>query len=178
MKNENPRRRTMNQTMNQAAHRAGHDINRSVRDLKSLPEEIREHAPLWPQRIRQFLIRDTHQAARSIRRVGKERVFRLKGYTTVAKINRKRQAERQQRFLRQLLIIVMTILLIILLFNLYNPFRDLSEWSRIVGVRSLNEMVVNLNETSQSESTAVSDETMADENVTDESDASAADVAE
>ena len=69
-----------------------------------------------------------------IKRNSKERVYRLKGYTTVDKINRKRNSEIKQRFLRRILVIIVSILIIIILFNIYNPFKDLSEMFRILGL--------------------------------------------
>jgi hypothetical protein len=127
----------VNKPLQTTSHQVQHGYRHFIQNLKDLPGLIRKHAPFWPRRFRQWLRRDSRQAIRSIRRVGKERVYRLKGYTTVAKINRKRQAENQQRFLRNLLVVVISVLLIILLFNLYNPIKDLSEWYRIVGVKDL-----------------------------------------
>lgn len=69
-----------------------------------------------------------------IKRNSKERVYRLKGYTTVDKINRKRNSEIKQRFLRRILVIIVSVLIIIILFNIYNPFKDLSEIFRILGL--------------------------------------------
>ncbi len=100
--------------------------------------QLKRHAPFWLRQIRQDLRHDSRQAVQSIRRVGQERVYRLKGYTTVAKINRKRQAERQQRLLRRLLFFFFALLLAVLLANIYNPIQDLSEWYRIIGIRHLN----------------------------------------
>lgn len=73
-----------------------------------------------------------------IRRNSKERVYRLKGYTTVDKINRKRNSEIKQRFLRRVLVIIVSVLIVIILFNIYNPFRDLSEMFRILGLDQQN----------------------------------------
>lgn len=69
-----------------------------------------------------------------IKRNSKERVYRLKGYTTVDKINRKRNSEIKQRFLRRILVIIVSVLIIIILFTIYNPFKDLSEIFRILGL--------------------------------------------
>jgi hypothetical protein len=85
----------------------------------------------------------THKV-KPIRRHGREKVYRLKGYTTIAKVNRRRQSERQQRFLRRLMIGIIVILIIILLFNLYNPFTDLREWYRIIGVKDVSDLTSNL----------------------------------
>jgi hypothetical protein len=104
---------------------------------------VKKHGPYWLRQIKLDVQRDSKQAVKAIRRVGQERVYRLKGYTTVAKINRKRQSERQQRFLRRVLLILFGLLLAILLLNIYNPIQDLSEWYRIIGVKHLGD-VINL----------------------------------
>ncbi|NCA97824.1 MAG: hypothetical protein EOM08_00675 [Clostridia bacterium] len=102
---------------------------------------LKKHGPYWLRQIKLDVQRDSKQAVRAIRRVGQERVYRLKGYTTVAKINRKRQSERQQRFLRRILLILFAVLLAILLMNVYNPIQDLSEWYRIIGIKHLGEAI-------------------------------------
>ncbi len=102
---------------------------------------LKKHGPFWLRQLKLDLKRDSKQAVKAIRRVGQERVYRLKGYTTVAKINRKRQSERQQRFLRRALLILFAVLLAILLLNVYNPIQDLSEWYRIIGVKHLGEAI-------------------------------------
>ncbi|GEM_PF-2328164 len=102
---------------------------------------VKKHGPYWLRQIKLDVQRDSKQAVKAIRRVGQERVYRLKGYTTVAKINRKRQSERQQRFLRRVLLILFAILLAILLMNIYNPIQDLSEWYRIIGVKHLGDAI-------------------------------------
>jgi len=81
------------------------------------------------------------KADRSIRRNSRERVYRLKGYTTVEKVNRKRQSEKRQRLLRRILISIIALMTLILLFQLYNPFKDLTEWYRILGVDSFSELI-------------------------------------
>lgn len=84
--------------------------------------------------------RKRRKADRAIRRNSRERVYRLKGYTTVAKVNRKRQSEKKQRLLRRVLIGIIAILTLVILFQIYNPFKDLSEWYRILGFDSLDEL--------------------------------------
>lgn len=77
-----------------------------------------------------------------IRRTGRQRVYRLKGYTTVAKVNRKYKSEMQQSLLRKALIFIAVLLLIILLYNLYNPFNgtDITEWYRIIGISDWSDL--------------------------------------
>ena len=86
------------------------------------------------------LARRVKPKTRPIRRRSRQKVYRLKGYTTVAKINHKRQSEQQQRFLRHILVVLISILLLFLLFQLYNPIKDLSEWYRIIGVKDISEL--------------------------------------
>ncbi|MDD2440582.1 MAG: hypothetical protein PHN53_04830 [Eubacteriales bacterium] len=77
---------------------------------------------------------------RPIRRLSRQRVYRLQGYTTVSKINSRRKSEKRQRLLRQLLLYLIIILVVIMLFYLYNPIRDLAEWSRIIGIRDIKDL--------------------------------------
>ena len=92
--------------------------------------------------------------SRPIRRRSRERVYRLKGFTTVAKVNRKRQSELQQRVLRRGLLIIIIILSFILLFNIYNPIRDLSEYFRILGISDLSD-IFGTSESTTAETTIV-----------------------
>ncbi len=80
------------------------------------------------------------KADRAIRRNSRERVYRLKGYTTVAKVQRKRQSEKKQRMLRRVLIGIIALLTVIILFQIYNPFKDMTEWTRILGIDTLKEL--------------------------------------
>lgn len=77
---------------------------------------------------------------RPIRRLSRQRVYRLQGYTTVSKINSRRKSEKRQRQLRQLLLYLIIILVVIMLFYLYNPIRDLAEWNRIIGIRDIKDL--------------------------------------
>lgn len=109
-----------------------------------------EHEPTasalskWFPGISQLVdgFRKQRKVDRSIRRNSRERVYRLKGYTTIAKVNRKRQSEERQRLLRRLLIGIIAILTLFLLFQIYNPVKDLSEWYRVLGVKSFNDLTI------------------------------------
>ena len=61
------------------------------------------------------------------------KVYRLRGYTTIGKVNRKYQMERQQRFLRNLLTVLLIIILIVILAVIYNPIKDMAEMRKILG---------------------------------------------
>ncbi|MEA4888310.1 MAG: hypothetical protein VB070_02440 [Clostridiaceae bacterium] len=100
--------------------------------------------------------RKPHKKFKPIKRLSRQRVYRLKGYTTVAKINHKRQSERQQRLLRHLLIVFITVLLVMLLFYLYKPVKDLTELYRIIGVKDLYDL--NPSITSTLDPTAATDQ--------------------
>ena len=67
------------------------------------------------------------------------RIYELKGYTTIGKINRKYQTERQQYLLRKILATIVTIIMLILLFALYNPFKDTQELRRAFGIDNMFE---------------------------------------
>ncbi len=77
---------------------------------------------------------------RPIKRSSRQRVYRLQGYTTVSKINRRRQSEKRQRLLRELIIMIMLVVVLILLFQVFNPFKDMSEWYRIIGIDDLKDL--------------------------------------
>lgn len=93
-----------------------------------------------PNKLSNIYKGQKHKSSLKLRRTGRERVYRLKGYTTVAKINRKRSAERQQRYLRKFLFVFIAVLIIILLFTIYNPFKDLSELKKILGIESVDDL--------------------------------------
>lgn len=90
-----------------------------------------------------------------IRRRGREKVYRLKGYTTIAKVNRRRQSERQQRFLRRLMIGIIVLLLVVLVYNLYNPFTNLGEWYRIIGVKDIKDITSSQSRPSTTQQTTL-----------------------
>lgn len=64
------------------------------------------------------------------------KIYRLKGYTTVDKINRRFQQERSQRTLRHILTFLMVVILLIILIALYNPITNLDEIKKISGGQS------------------------------------------
>ncbi len=95
-----------------------------------------------------------------IRRLSREKVYRLKGYTTVAKVNRKRKSERRQRLLRKTLLIVIVILVVIVLVKLFNPIDNLTEWYRVIGIDDLSEIIGNSSATSAVEVTEATTESI------------------
>ena len=94
-----------------------------------------------------------------IRRTGRERVYRLKGYTTVAKVNRKRHAERQQRFLRKFLFVIIAVLILVVLFTALNPFKDMSEFKKILGIESVDDLRLKPDNENESDESHLSEET-------------------
>jgi hypothetical protein len=65
------------------------------------------------------------------------RVYRLKGFTTVARITRKFHQENRQRKLRNLLTVLVIIIFVVVMLIIYNPIKDIPEWRKILGVDSL-----------------------------------------
>jgi hypothetical protein len=119
-------------------------LAKTWKNLFSKPETVKDQEEmendLLPVGIRSGQKTLAKPRRKPIRRRSRERVYRLKGYTTVTKVNRKRQSERQQRILRRILVGIVIILLLILLFNLYNPIKNLSEWYRIIGIDDLADL--------------------------------------
>jgi len=91
-----------------------------------------------------------------IRRRSRHKVYRLKGYTTVAKVNRKRQAERQQRLLRRALLFIIVIFAVILMYNYINPFKNIAEFYRFIGISSISDIITG---TTTGPSTTIESET-------------------
>lgn len=65
------------------------------------------------------------------------RVYRLQGFTTVARIKRKFHQESRQRKLRNLLTALVIIIFVVVMLIIYNPIKDIPEWRKILGVDSL-----------------------------------------
>jgi len=112
------------------------DVEASHTEDNSVTLSLRDRLGGSMTKITDFYRRSNKIDAESQRKAGR-RVFRLKGYTTVGKINRKFKQERQQRALRNILTTLMVILLLIILFVIYNPFKDMSEFRKISGEDSL-----------------------------------------
>lgn len=64
------------------------------------------------------------------------RIYRLKSYTTVGKINRKFAQDKQQRWLRNVLALVMLVVILIVLFVIYNPVKDILDVRKMLGLDS------------------------------------------
>ncbi|NLV47283.1 MAG: hypothetical protein GXY22_01340 [Clostridiaceae bacterium] len=90
--------------------------------------------------LSQLISQREKKKTRPIRRKSRQRVYRLQGYTTVSKINSRRKSETRQRFLRELLLILMIVVVVVILFYIYNPFKDLTEWYRIIGIDDLQDL--------------------------------------
>jgi hypothetical protein len=100
-----------------------------------LPQRQKNDTGQGLSRTQSFLTKYYEPARGSIQedaRTG-HRIFRLKGYTTVDKINRKFQQERNQRTLRSLLTFLMILIFLVILFAIYNPFTNLEEMRKISG---------------------------------------------
>ena len=65
---------------------------------------------------------------------GRPRVYRLKGYTTLRKVNRKLKAGRAQRRLWMLLMTSIVLAVVALVLIGFNPFQNLTEILRMIGI--------------------------------------------
>jgi hypothetical protein len=66
--------------------------------------------------------------------IGRPRIYRLKGYTTLRKVNRKLHAGRAQRSLWKVLIFALVVLAAAYFLLRLDPFRDMSEIFRMIGI--------------------------------------------
>jgi hypothetical protein len=113
----------------------------TIGQYTSQPEPDEEEAPVKDVRTTARIA--VHKPAKSkpIHRHGRQKVYRLKGYTTVAKVNRKRQSERRQRQLRHVLLVIILVLAVIMLFNFYNPIKNIAEFYRAIGIQGLSDLI-------------------------------------
>ena len=77
---------------------------------------------------------DTKNSVKSLKHFRKPKVYRLRGYTTTARVDKKVRGEQNQRSLRNLLVAAICLLILVVLLIIYNPFRDLREIFRIIGI--------------------------------------------
>ncbi len=66
--------------------------------------------------------------------LGRPRVYRLKGYATLKNVRRKLLAGRTQRFLWRLLIVAVLLIAVAYLLLRLNPFENLPEIFRMLGI--------------------------------------------
>ena len=81
-----------------------------------------------------WLVRRVRRITGQLARIGKPKIYRLKGYSTVTRINKKFRVERYQRRMRSVLVIAFVILLLTLFLIWTKPFQDLSEYFRMFGI--------------------------------------------
>jgi hypothetical protein len=66
--------------------------------------------------------------------LGRPRVYRLKGYTTLRKVNRKLRAGRAQRSLWKVLLVALVVMAAAYFLLRLNPFQDMTEIFRMIGI--------------------------------------------
>lgn len=79
------------------------------------------------------------------------RIYRLKSYTTVGKINRKFTQDKQQRLLRNVLAFVLLIVVLVILIVVYNPIQDVVDFRKMLGLDSPFMSIPTMSETVPSE---------------------------
>lgn len=77
---------------------------------------------------------DTKSGMKSFRNFRKPRVYRLRGYTTTTRVDKKVHAEQNQRTLRNILVAAICALILVVLLIVFNPFKDLREIFRMIGI--------------------------------------------
>ncbi len=69
-----------------------------------------------------------------LRKIGKPRIYKLRGYTTTSRVDRKVSREQNKRLIRNFLIGAIFILVIAILLLIFNPLKDLQELFRMIGI--------------------------------------------
>ncbi|MHB1452567.1 MAG: hypothetical protein ACYCYM_01255 [Saccharofermentanales bacterium] len=64
----------------------------------------------------------------------KPRVYKLRGYTTTSRVDKKVRSEQNQRLLRNFLVAAVFVLIIAILLIIFNPLKDLRELFRMIGI--------------------------------------------
>jgi len=77
---------------------------------------------------------DTKNGLKSLKNFRKPKVYRLRGYTTTTRVDKKVRTEQNQRTLRNILVAAICALILAVLLIIFNPFRDLKEIFRIIGI--------------------------------------------
>ena len=70
-----------------------------------------------------------------IKRTSRERVYKLRGYTTIEKVNAKRKAQRRFKLAQRVLITALCVSVLGYFAFKNNPFTDVDELLRIIGIR-------------------------------------------
>ena len=104
-------------------------------DLEQAAGKSKSREPSRTQKLLSRYYQASRSSASDDARSG-HRIYRLKGYTTIDKINRKFMQERRQRTLRNLLTFLMVLIFLVILFVIYNPFTDMNELKKITGENS------------------------------------------
>ncbi len=77
---------------------------------------------------------DTKSEFRGFKNFRKPKVYKLRGYTTTSRVDKKVRSEQNQRTLRNILVAAICALILTILFIVFNPFRDLKEIFRMIGI--------------------------------------------
>ncbi len=84
--------------------------------------------------VRPAHVRKQKKKRDRIRQTDRERVYKLRGYTTVESVIAKRKAQRRFRIAQRLTITLMCVGLLGYVVFRNNPFTDFEEWMRMVGI--------------------------------------------
>lgn len=64
----------------------------------------------------------------------KPRVYKLRGYTTTSRVDKKVKAEANHRLIRNFLVAAVFVLIIAILLIIFNPLKDIQELFRLIGI--------------------------------------------
>ncbi|MHB1485192.1 MAG: hypothetical protein ACYCYI_11075 [Saccharofermentanales bacterium] len=78
--------------------------------------------------------KDTKTGIKTVKNFNTPKVYRLRGYTTTSKVDIKIRKEQNQRTLRNILVAAIFVLILAVLLIVFNPFKDLREIFRMIGI--------------------------------------------
>ncbi|MGI6545645.1 MAG: hypothetical protein ACOX2M_04285 [Fastidiosipilaceae bacterium] len=107
------------------AEEKGHERLGSIR-ASAADEEAELHGFTIPKPPRKTL-------AQRLNRQGKAKIYRLKGYTSVARVNRKQRRDREHHRVVTVRIVLSLIALLLIAILIWNPFSTLREFFHALG---------------------------------------------
>jgi len=101
--------------------------------MSNLKDRITNFVNLMKPVVKQGWL-DTKAGIMGFKNISKPKVYRLRGYTTTTRIDKKVRAEQKQRTLRNILVAAIFVLIMAVLLIVFNPFKDLREIFRMIGI--------------------------------------------
>ena len=90
-------------------------------------------AKILSSRISDLILRIKKLSIRKIK-LRRPKIYKLRGYTTASRVNKKIRGEQTRRVLRNFLFAAVFVLIIAILLIIFNPLKDIKELFRMIGI--------------------------------------------